>query len=111
MFSYSLLFLLHSFVQIALAPAYERCFEVTTSSRRYHLRAPTEADTQIWLQKIQDAAALTIESLYDVLELLGQGTFAKVKRGRDKATGQEFAIKIIGAQQRQITMEYSAVVD
>jgi serine/threonine protein kinase len=46
-----------------------------------------------------------------VLELLGQGTFAKVKRGRDKATGQEFAIKIIGAQQRQITMEYSAVVD
>jgi calcium/calmodulin-dependent protein kinase I len=80
---------------IDLAPAYERCFEVTTATRRYHLRAPTEDHLALWMQKIKEASALTIESLYDVLELLGQGTFAKVKRGREKKTGDEYAIKII----------------
>ncbi len=81
--------------KIELAPAYERCFEVTTGTRRYHLRAGTDALSAVWMEKLVAASLLTIDSLYDTLELLGQGTFAKVKRGREKSTGDEYAIKII----------------
>ncbi len=42
------------------------------------------------------ASQLTIDSLYDTKELLGQGTFSKVKRAIERSTGEQFAIKIIG---------------
>jgi len=82
--------------KVAIAPEYECCLEVATSLRRYHLRAASDAVRDLWVQELNRAAVLTIDSLYEVLELLGQGSFAKVKRGRNRATGVEYAIKIIG---------------
>ena len=83
--------------KVAVAPEYDNCLEVATSERRYHLRAPNVDVLDAWVKELGRAATLTIDSVYEVLELLGQGTFAKVKRGRDRATGKEYAIKIIGA--------------
>jgi len=81
--------------EIVISNEYERCFEVSNTTRRYHLRTSSEDELMIWVQKLKEAASLTIEAKYEMKELLGQGTFAKVKRGVDRKSGKNFAIKII----------------
>jgi hypothetical protein len=49
----------------------------------------------LWVQKLKEAASLTIDKKYELKEVLGQGAFAKVKRGIEKTSGKNFAIKII----------------
>ena len=80
---------------IKISSEYENCFEISNTSRLYHLRVQSSADVNIWVQKLKEASKLTIESKYELKELIGQGTFAKVKRGIEKSTGNNFAIKII----------------
>jgi len=80
---------------IMLSKEYNHCFEVSTDTRRYHIRTTTEQECLLWVQRLQETSKLTIHSIYDVKETLGEGTFAKVKRCRNKSTGKEFAVKII----------------
>lgn len=81
--------------KICVSADFPLCFEVTTGSRRYHLRTADEDGLQLWLNKVTEASLLTIDSLYETKELLGQGTFSKVKRAVERSTGLEFAIKVI----------------
>jgi len=80
---------------ITLSQEYQNCLELETHTRRYHLRANNKDDIVIHMKKIQEASVLTINSLYKIQETIGQGTFAKVKRGIERSTNKEFAIKII----------------
>lgn len=84
--------------EITISQEYQYCLEVATMSRRYHLRTKNNEETDIWFQKLQEASKLTIDSLYEMKETLGQGTFAKVKRGTERTTGKDFAIKIINKE-------------
>ena len=53
-----------------------------------------------WCQAISASAKLTIKDFYDIKEVLGQGTFSKVKlgllrRGEKGTIGKPYAIKVI----------------
>jgi tRNA A-37 threonylcarbamoyl transferase component Bud32 len=80
---------------ITLSQEYQNCLEVATPQRRYHLRTKNNDEVVMWLKNLQEASKLTIDSLYEIKETIGQGSFAKVKRGIERSTGKEFAIKII----------------
>jgi Protein kinase domain len=60
--------------------------------KRDFITLSQKQDDGIWLLKGKSGV---IADDYDVLELLGQGAFAKVFRGTHKKTGEEVAIKII----------------
>ncbi|KAA6366678.1 MAG: hypothetical protein EZS28_037795 [Streblomastix strix] len=47
------------------------------------------------LPKLFKGAPSNLAANYDVLEFLGEGSFAKVKKGKNKKTGQFVAIKFI----------------
>jgi len=81
--------------RIMIYQEYQNCLEVETPERRYHIRTKNNDDLAMWLKKLQEASILTVDSLYDIKETIGQGSFAKVKRGIERSTGKEFAIKII----------------
>lgn len=81
--------------QISISNEYDNCFEISIPTKRYHFRTTSKDDITIWIDKLKCASLLTIESYYEIMETLGQGTFAKVKRGIEKTSGKEFAIKII----------------
>ena len=38
---------------------------------------------------------MSILKEYDIIDVLGEGTFGVVRLGRDKVTGDKFAIKIL----------------
>lgn len=81
--------------EITISKEYTHCFEIASPTRRYHLRATSFGEVMSWVQKLKEASAMTIDTLYEMKEVIGQGTFAKVKRATERATGKEFAVKII----------------
>ena len=84
--------------KIEISTEYDDCFEIINSRKHYRLRQLENNNIisiNIWVEKIQAAAALTIESKYELKEVLGQGSFAKVKRAIEKSSGNSVAIKII----------------
>jgi hypothetical protein len=81
--------------KIVMSIDYKDCFELVTIIRHYHLRTTSNELLNTWIHKLKEASTLTIESKYEIKEVLGQGTFAKVKRGIERSTGKHFAIKII----------------
>ena len=92
----------------------ERCFEVTTGNRKYHLRVLAVEELNGWMEKVVEASNLSIESLYELNEVLGQGNFSKVRRAVEKASRKEFAIKIIDklavAQNRESILTEIAIL-
>jgi len=70
-------------------------FELIACSRSYLLRCASEQEMNEWAAAINDASKMTIRDLYDIKKELGAGTFATVKLGVLKKTGQPYAIKII----------------
>jgi serine/threonine protein kinase len=80
---------------VSISGEYERCVEVSTGERRYHLRTATDAERDVWAHKLSEAAAMTVESIYEMRETIGSGSFATVKRAVERSSGREFAVKII----------------
>ena len=81
--------------EVSISTEYERCVEVSTGYKRYHLRTETEEQRDLWDRKLREAAAMTIESVYEMGEKIGSGSFATVKRAVERSSGREFAVKII----------------
>lgn len=73
----------------------DNVFELIACSRSYLLRADSEEEMNQWVAAINQASKMTIRDLYDIKRELGAGTFATVKLGILKRTGEPFAIKII----------------
>ncbi|GBG31164.1 Protein kinase, putative [Hondaea fermentalgiana] len=73
----------------------DNVFELIACSRSYLLRANSADETAEWVAAITQASKMTIRDLYDIKRELGAGTFATVKLGVLKRTGQAYAIKII----------------
>lgn len=73
-------------------------FELISCSRSYLLRAETEESTGLWIAAIQKASRMTIRDLYDIKRELGAGTFATVKLGVLRSTGQAYALKVVSKQ-------------
>ncbi len=80
---------------ISVSEEYERCIEVATYVKRYHLRTETVEERDLWAHKLGEASRLTFESIYEMGETLGSGSFATVKRAVERSSGKEFAVKII----------------
>jgi calcium/calmodulin-dependent protein kinase I len=88
--------------EITISSEYPLCFEVTSITRRYHLSTTTEDDMNRWIEKLKEASVLTIDTLYEMKETLGKGTFAIVRRGTERKTGKDFAIKIINKESPEL---------
>jgi len=73
----------------------DHVFELIACSRSYLLYGETEENVQEWVEAIKYASTMTIRDLYDIRGELGSGTFAVVKLGILKTTGNPYAIKII----------------
>lgn len=73
----------------------DNVFELIACSRSYLLRTEDDDERAEWIAAITQASKMTIRDLYDIKRELGAGTFATVKLGVLKSTGQMYAIKII----------------
>lgn len=57
------------------------------------LYARSEEECDVWVKALQQAAERKLEDYYEILHLIGEGGFAKVRLGRCLATGENRAIK------------------
>lgn len=57
------------------------------------LYARSEEECDVWVKGLQQAAERKLEDYYEILHLIGEGGFAKVRLGRCLATGENRAIK------------------
>jgi serine/threonine protein kinase len=76
----------------------DRCFELTSANRRYVLRASDSISAKEWVDSIAAASKVSVDSKYELLEVLGQGSFSSVRKAKKKDTGEVFAIKVIDKQ-------------
>lgn len=63
--------------------------------RSVKLVAETRQDYYHWLDALQKAANRRIEDYYELGQTIGEGAFARVVMGLDRATLEKFAVKII----------------
>jgi len=86
----------------------KNCFEVATPSRVYYLIAESEAEMNSWIEAIKQsiigkAAAGGQEGQptrigvadFDLLNVIGKGSFGKVLQVRKKDTGKIYAMKVL----------------
>lgn len=80
------------------------CFEVVTPSRIYAFSAETEQERTEWLAALKlakDAAQVNASNEkvsvedFDLLNLVGKGSFGKVMQVRKKDTGKIYAMKVL----------------
>lgn len=71
---------------------------VLCPDRTVRLFTDTPSDYYHWLDALQKAASRRIEDFYELGQSLGEGAFAKVVMGLDRATLEKFAVKIIDKQ-------------
>mmetsp|Transcript_8640 Transcript_8640/g.17507 ORF Transcript_8640/g.17507 Transcript_8640/m.17507 type:complete len:400 (+) Transcript_8640:2123-3322(+) len=71
---------------------------IRTESRDTTLVAMSKLDFERWLSALTRAASRDVLDFYELGDLLGEGGFAKVVRGKDRETGETFAVKIIAKQ-------------
>lgn len=80
-----------------LEPGDEVIFGAATSSFlndfRYIFQGPSRAGPRLW--GIAESSGGGIHDKYDVREQIGKGSFATVRKGIQRATGNMVAIKII----------------
>jgi serine/threonine protein kinase len=72
-------------------------FSIITSKRTLEISADNEADRQAWLSKLQshiktEKMKVDLDS-FDIMKLLGQGAYGKVRMVQLKTTKQIFALK------------------
>jgi len=81
-------------------------FEIPTPARTFYLSAETEADKQSWMEALEKqiasskkVAAKTEEKVsvadFELLNLVGKGSFGKVIQVRKIDTGEIFAMKVL----------------
>ncbi len=72
------------------------CFSVTypKKSRIYYVEK--ENEYKIWIEKLKIATGFTnLTDIYDIGEKIGNGKFGLIKKGTNKKTGMQVAIKIM----------------
>lgn len=60
----------------------------------------SRADSDMWVDLLQRAAARKIGNFYGVTGLIGMGSFAEVRIGYDKSSGDQVAIKVMKKNKR-----------
>jgi serine/threonine protein kinase len=60
----------------------------------------SRADSDMWVDLLQRAATRKIGNYYGVTGLIGMGSFAEVRIGYDKASGDQVAIKVMKKNKR-----------
>jgi len=78
------------------------CFQIVTPSRTYLLSADNDDDRKAWLEALNEARdQLNSKSEkvsvndFDLLTLVGKGSFGKVMQVRKKDTGKIYAMKVL----------------
>jgi len=95
-------------VQICNKKKKKNCFEVETPNRTYYLVAESESEMKSWMEIIKqtlptgkqngngEAAAKRIDVKdFDLLCVIGKGSFGKVLQVRKKDTGRIYAMKVL----------------
>jgi len=84
----------------------KNCFEVETPNRTYYLVAESESEMKSWMEIIKqtlpngkqnpngETAKIGIQD-FDLLCVIGKGSFGKVLQVRKKDTGRIFAMKVL----------------
>jgi len=78
----------------------DNCFEIVTGSRVYCFSADTPEERTEWVKACQEEkeivskAKVTVAD-FDLLNLIGKGSFGKVMQVRKKDTGQIYAMKVL----------------
>jgi len=90
-------------IQYGERKKHPNCFEIVTSGRVYAFSADTEEERAAWvvsLKKEKQAAGsgakdkVGVED-FDLLNLVGKGSFGKVMQVRKKDTGKIYAMKVL----------------
>ena len=78
----------------------DNCFEIVTAARVYCLATDTPEERTEWVKalieekEIVSKAKVTVAD-FDLLNLIGKGSFGKVMQVRKKDTGQIYAMKVL----------------
>lgn len=62
------------------------------------------ADPETWAAAVRKGATRRLEDTYDLGEMIGEGAYASVRRGRTKESGGPVAVKTIVKRQFDVTM-------
>lgn len=65
------------------------------------LYARSEEECDAWVNALQMASERKLEDYYEILHLIGEGGFAKVRLGRNLITGEQCAIKTMNKAEAQ----------
>jgi len=92
-----------SSIQMADKRKKPHCFEIVTPSRIYAFSAENEEERKDWVESLrQSKASITPKAAervgvedFDLLNLVGKGSFGKVMQVRKKDTGKIYAMKVL----------------
>eukprot|EP01118_Nematostelium_gracile_P019396 TRINITY_DN897_c0_g3_i1.p1 TRINITY_DN897_c0_g3~~TRINITY_DN897_c0_g3_i1.p1 ORF type:complete len:441 (-),score=138.81 TRINITY_DN897_c0_g3_i1:612-1934(-) len=97
-------------VQICTKKKKKNCFEVATPNRTYFLVAENENDMNKWMEAVKQSlsgkSGTAVSATpggkskvgvqdFDILNLIGKGSFGKVLQVRKKDTGRIYAMKVL----------------
>lgn len=89
-------------IEISDSKKKPHCFQIVTPSRTYLLSADNDDERKAWLDALNEARELANSRAekvsvndFDLLTLVGKGSFGKVMQVRKKDTGKIYAMKVL----------------
>lgn len=89
-------------IQLGERKKHPHCFEIVTANRVYAFSAENEEDRKAWVNALtkekmahQDTTKKLGVEDFDLLALIGKGSFGKVMQVRKKDTGKIYAMKVL----------------
>jgi len=83
----------------------KNCFEIGTPNRTYYLSAETEQERDEWIKRVKESITGKKETAktiglqdFDLLAVIGKGSFGRVLQVRKKDNGRIFAMKVLNKQ-------------